>query len=299
MLDVMLSISTAVLSYLAVIFLVDQQAYRPKPYKVIWAIGLFVYGTAGLVQFFGTAGHWTLTEYRIWYLTGAILAAPYLGMGTLYLLGPRKWADRLMLVVGAFSVYAFFRTLTATLTPRTNWLPAGETLPHWFASASNAAVVNVSAHPIMPNDIVFVIIVLNSLGALALVGGAGWSAWKFWHTRQNSSRFLSMILLMIGGLAPTSAGSLTKMGVSSAFYILTFAGALFLCAGYLVSIDVFAMLRVPFTNTILLDRSASILTANASAATGQDTPSTLKNNGSEQDPQIRSKHIVLPSRRRK
>ena len=61
-------------------------------------------------------------------------------------------------------------------------------------------------------------------------------------------------LLVVGGFAPTLAGTLTKTGHPDAFFILTFIGALFLFAGYLVSIDVFAILRVPFTDYVLLDR---------------------------------------------
>ncbi len=271
------SLLTALLCYIAVVFLIDQQLLKPRPYKVAWAIGLFVYGNGGLAQFLGTAGHWTVLDYRLWYLNGAILAAPYLGLGTLYLLAPRKWADRVMAVVVVFTCYAIARVLTTQLVPRTNWLPAGESVSHWLATAPADAVVNAGHYPLMPNDIVLVIIVLNSLGALALVGGAAWSAWRFLRSRANPSRFASMVLLVIGGLAPTSAGSLTKLGISGAFYLLTFVGALFLLAGYLVSIDVFTVFRVPFTDHVLLARggapalAASTVTASTAAASATVT----------------------------
>ncbi len=261
MLDATLSFLTALLCFVAVVFLADQQMVKPRPYKIVWAIGLFVYGVGALAQFFGTAGHWNATEYRFWYLAGAILSAPYLGMGTFYLLGPRKWADRLMTFLGIFTAYAVVRMLTAPLAPqalgagKAAWqLPHGETLAHWFATASNADIVN-GTHPLAPGDIILVIIVLNTLGALALVGGAAWSAWKFYQTRQNPTRLYSMVLLVIGGLAPTMAGTLTKFGFSSAFFVLTFIGSVFLLAGYLVSIDVFTVFRIPFTDHVLLKRT--------------------------------------------
>lgn len=258
--DATLSLLTALLCYVAVVFLIDQQLVKPRPYKIVWAIGLLVYGIGATAQFFGTAFHWNIVDYRFWYLGGAILSAPYLGMGTFYLLGPRKWADRLMIFLGVFSVYAVVRMLTAPLAPqalgrgKAAWaLPAHESLAQWFHTASNNDIISGS-HPLAPGDIIFVIIVLNTLGALALVLGAAWSAWKFYQTRQNPTRLYSMILLVIGGLAPTLAGTMTKFGVPSAFFILTFVGALFLLAGYLVSIDVFSVLRVPFTDRVLLDR---------------------------------------------
>ncbi len=250
------SVMTALLSFIAVIFLLDQYMYKPKAYKIVWAIGLFVYGVAGVAQTFAVYSHWTLLEYRIWFLTGAILSAPYLGMGTFYLLGGKKWAHSLMAIIGVFSVYALYRTLTANLASAP-WLPANETLQQWFTTASFDSVVNTKQFPIMPNDIVIVIIVLNSLGALTLVGGAAWSAWKLFRTHQNSNRFFSMILIVIGGLAPTAAGTLTKFGISGSFYLLTFVGALFLLVGYLVSLDVTAVFRVPFTKKILLNRETA------------------------------------------
>jgi hypothetical protein len=259
MLDATLSLFTALLCFTAVVFLIDQQIVKPRPYKVVWAIGLFVYGVGATAQFFATASHWTTLDYRLWYLSGAILAAPYLGMGTFYLLGPRTWADRLMGFLGIFTVYAVVRMLIVKLAPQglrgqAPWSIAPyHSLDQWFQHAANTDVVT-GTHPLAPPDIIFVIIVLNSLGAGALVLGAAWSAWKFVKTRQNPTRLASMILLMLGGLAPTLAGTMTKLGFASAFFVLTFVGALFLLAGYLVSIDVFAVFRVPFTNKVLVDR---------------------------------------------
>ena len=257
MVNAILSLLTAVLCFVAVVFLVDQQLVKPKPYKVVWAIGLFVYGVGATAQMFGTMGHWTATEYRFWYLAGAILSAPYLGMGTYYLLGPRKWADRVMAGLGIFTAYAVIRMLTVPLVPQAVkgkvWSLHGLTLNQWFHTAASTDIITGS-HPLAPPDIIFVIIVLNTLGAGTLVFGAAWSAWKFYQTRQNPTRLYSMILLVVGGLAPTLAGTMTKLGFPSAFFVLTFVGALFLLAGYLVSIDVFSVLRIPFTDKVLLDR---------------------------------------------
>lgn len=255
--DAFLSFLTAALCFAAVVFLVDQQMVKPKPYKIVWAIGLGVYGLGASAQFFASLGHWTATEYRFWYLAGAILSAPYLGMGTFYLLGPRKWADRVMTGLTVFTAYAVVRMLSVPLQPQAIhgkvWSLGGLTLDQWFHTAPSTAIISGS-HPLAPPDIIFVIILLNTLGAAALVLGAAWSAWKFYQTRQNPTRLASMVLLVVGGLAPTLAGTMTKLGFPNAFFVLTFVGALFLLAGYLVSIDVFSVFRVPFTDRVLLDR---------------------------------------------
>lgn len=280
MFDIMTALLTALLSFTAVVFLIDQNQMKPRPYKTVWAIGLGVYGIAAFAQFCGSLGHWTPLEYRLWYLTGAILAAPYLGMGTVYLLAPRRVADILMIVTGVFTAYAIPRVLTTPLVPRTHWLPAGESVSQWLASAPDQLIVNAGTHSLMPGDIVFVIIIMNSLGALALVGGAGWSAWKFWRTKQGGNRLISMIALAIGGLAPTSAGTLTRLGFSNAFYLLTLIGALFLLIGYLISIDVFTVFRIPFTDIVLrsrrTDTSPILVTAGSAGLAFSAHPRSIK-----------------------
>jgi hypothetical protein len=68
---------------------------------------------------------------------------------------------------------------------------------------------------------------------------------------QLNSRVPSTILIAIGGFIPSLTGSLARFGMTSAFFLGELLGVVFLFAGFLVSIEVFREIRIPFTNVVL------------------------------------------------
>src|SRR5260370_39991531 len=85
----------ALAAFAAAIFLVDQQFHRPRPYKLLWSLGLLFYGIAAAAAFAGAASHWTVAEFKVWYFFGGTVTAVFLGLGSFYLLGPRRGAPAL------------------------------------------------------------------------------------------------------------------------------------------------------------------------------------------------------------
>lgn len=67
------------------------------------------------------------------------------------------------------------------------------------------------------------------------------------------SRVPATILIAIGAFIPTLTDSLNRFGATDLFQIGKFLGVLFLFAGFLVSIEVFREIRVPFTSIRLLN----------------------------------------------
>ena len=61
------------------------------------------------------------------------------------------------------------------------------------------------------------------------------------------SRVPATILIAIGAFIPTITDSLNRFGSTELFQLGKFLGVIFLFAGFLVSIDVFREIRVPFT----------------------------------------------------
>ena len=61
------------------------------------------------------------------------------------------------------------------------------------------------------------------------------------------SRVPATILIAIGALIPAVTDSLNRFGATELFQIGKFLGVIFLFAGFLVSIDVFREIRIPFT----------------------------------------------------
>jgi hypothetical protein len=61
------------------------------------------------------------------------------------------------------------------------------------------------------------------------------------------SRVPATILIAIGAFFPTITDSLTRLGSTELFQLGKFLGVVFLFAGFLVSVEVFREVRIPFT----------------------------------------------------
>lgn len=70
------------------------------------------------------------------------------------------------------------------------------------------------------------------------------------------SRVPATILIALGGLIPAITSGANRFGATSAFFVGELLGVVFLFAGFLVSIEVFREIRVPFTSRVLRTRRA-------------------------------------------
>jgi hypothetical protein len=142
--------------------------------------------------------------------------------GTIRLLTPfLNITGALALVLGAiFSTYMFMpkkRVLPYSLDPNQ---PGDEFLFNLLI-APVAIVVNLVAS--LPGT------------ARALVTG------------KIHSRVPATILIAVGGFIPGITDSLNRFGATDLFQLGKFLGVIFLFAGFLVSIEVFRQIRIPFT----------------------------------------------------
>ena len=67
-------------------------------------------------------------------------------------------------------------------------------------------------------------------------------------TRRVHSRVPATILIAIGAFIPSVTDSLNRFGSTQLFQLGKLLGVVFLFAGFLVSIEVFREIRVPFTS---------------------------------------------------
>ena len=94
------------------------------------------------------------------------------------------------------------------------------------------------------------------------------------------SRVPATILIAIGAFIPTLTDSLNRFGATELFQLGKFLGVVFLFAGFLVSIEVFRDVRIPFTSIRWLsgrhESPAADLIASevAAAARSRATPAT-------------------------
>lgn len=71
-----------------------------------------------------------------------------------------------------------------------------------------------------------------------------------------NSRVPATILIAIGGIIPAITSGLNRFGETSGFFVGELLGVVFLFAGFLVSVEVFREIRVPFTRIVLRSRAA-------------------------------------------
>ena len=74
-------------------------------------------------------------------------------------------------------------------------------------------------------------------------------------TGKLHSRVPATILLAIGGFVPSITSGLSRFGVTQTFFLGELLGVVFLFAGFLVSIEVFREIRIPFTHRVLRART--------------------------------------------
>ena len=74
-----------------------------------------------------------------------------------------------------------------------------------------------------------------------------------------SSRVPATILIAIGAFIPAITSGANRFGSTSAFFVGEFLGIVFLFVGFLVSIEVFSDIRLPFTRIVLLRRDLDVV----------------------------------------
>ena len=337
-LNVVLPLSSSILSFVFFAFLIDQWRERRRPYQLIWAIGMLWYGLSAGTEFLGGAVGWSEPLYRVWYLIGAIWVAGWLGLGTVFLLARTRFGFAFALSIGLAGLFTYLTSvktpypnsgqapevyglvglvlaiaivvLTARRDERWTWLAAGAivggsilSLVMVFAAPLAApgyaldARTHIPVGTLLPGTIRLLTPFFNITGAFALTFGALYSAYVFMPKRRvirydlrrtwNPLRFAvglvavvvnfiasipgavvalfagrlntrvpATILLAIGGFIPAITSGLNRFGATSGFFVGEFLGVLFLFAGFLVSVEVFREIRVPFTHVVLRRRAA-------------------------------------------
>lgn len=195
---------------------------RGGTHLLLWALGLLFYGIGTLSEVILSLA-FNAFVLKIWYLTGAMLTAAWLGMGTVHLLIRKgKVAQVTTWVLAGVSLLAFLLVLIApTLSTRYN-----VTLP---ASEQYKDILTRSGLTI------FLTIILNIYGTLTLVGGAIYSAFLFWRKKILANRMFGNVLIAAGALSPAMGGTLLKAGYTDMLYISEFIGAILMFIGFVMS----------------------------------------------------------------
>jgi len=326
---------TSVLAFLFALMLLDQWLERRQGFQAVWCFGMVCYGLGAGAEAIAAASGWSEPLYRVWYLTGAVWTAGWLGLGTAFLLARTRFGYTyafllllsglvalmirnsptyagagplpLLYLIGAVILALAIGVETYFQNPRWPRFAAGAIVGVTILSlllmvltpplpAPGYALSPTTGQPVgdaMPGYLRLLTPIMNIPGALSLLLGAVFSTYVFMPKRrvlpysldpnQPGDQFLfnlliapvaivvnlvaslpnamrelvagrlhsrvpATILIAFGAFFPTITDSLNRAGSTELFQLGKFLGIVFLFAGFLVSVEVFREIRVPFTS---------------------------------------------------
>ena len=190
-----------------------------RPHSLMWGIGLTFYGLGTLAEAY-LALRWSPTLLRLWYLTGAMLTAAWLGQGTIFLLVRKPHvASSIAIGLAGVSLIAAVAVFSAPVNGAA--FQAGLPLSTQYKDLLTRSGL-----------MILLTILLNIYGTVTLVGGAAWSAWLFWRKHVLANRMLGNILIAVGGLFPASAGTFIRLGWGDWLYASELFGAALMFLGF-------------------------------------------------------------------
>lgn len=200
---------------------------KRKPHHLAWGVGMTLYclGTFSQVVLALT---WSPLFFGLWYWSGAIMVAAWLGQGTVFLLWRKgNIARNIMMALILVGIMTLPWTLFFTPLNSAAWHPGADMTQIYkqVMPPGRGTVRSFSA-------------VMNIWGTIALVGGAIYSSILFRRKHIMRNRMIGNWLIAAGGLMPALAGALILLGDASFKYLGEMIGAILIFAGYLMATTV-------------------------------------------------------------
>lgn len=223
LLNTYLPFVSAVVSYIFAFAVLRRYAVGRRPYSLLWGAGLIFYALGTTMEALNGLLGWNPTLFRVWYFSGAMMTAAWLGQGTVYLLA-RRWAAHLLMgLLLLVSIVGLILILQAELDP--SKAEAGQLSGQVIVGPTLGGVQTPLPRLITP--------ITNIYGTVALVGGAIYSAWIFWRKRVLQNRVIGNILIAVGALSPAWGGTLARLGQPAYLYASELVGAILMFSGFL------------------------------------------------------------------
>jgi hypothetical protein len=232
-----LSVITTLVTGVFALLVLRRWAERRKPHLLAWGIGLTLYalGTLSQVILYFV---WSPFFFGLWYWSGALMVAAWLGQGTVYLLVRRgNIARNLNVALVLVAVMTLPWTIFLTPFDETAWHPGADMTEIYRTEAD--ADGNVTIKGIMPLEsrgtVRFFSPIMNIWGTIALVGGALYSARLFRRKQILRNRMIGNWLIAIGGILPAFGGLLIRLGDPSFKYLGEMLGAIIIFIGFMLA----------------------------------------------------------------
>lgn len=208
-----------VVAFAFALILLRQYIARRRMYQLVWTVSLCLGGIAGLAFLLFLADGRNEAFFKLYYIAGALLMAAYLGLGAVYLHLPRRVADITALALLAFSLEGTVLIVTSPIS----------------RAALHASNIEAGTSLVGGQAVGFIAL-LNTFGAVAVVAGAIYSAWRLWRGQGPVRLFAANVLIAAGTILASLAGSLARLtGNGSYFWLLLALGFVVLFAGFLLT----------------------------------------------------------------
>jgi hypothetical protein len=202
-----------------------QYMRKHRLYQLYWSIALSMaflatlfYVCMILVQPTSTFG---VVLFRLYYVLGAALMPCWLGLGSIALVNKPRVAQRYCSTLIFLSVVAFIFIASAGIDMQQLSKISG---------TPGAGILQPQVAPWL-----FAIIILNSLGVLAVVGVAVYSGWKLLARQGSSSLLWGNVLILGGDLINAAAGSSARLGIENIFWLVMSVGWIVFFFGVLLA----------------------------------------------------------------
>lgn len=178
-------------------------------FESVWGVALLMFAVASGALALGVLDGWSTAEFRAYWLFGAVLNVPYLGLGEVYLLARRRWIGHVaLLVVLAATGYAAGEIRTAPLD-------RGVLVSETFFTGREVLGEDAPARVLA--------MIYSYVGTAVLVLGILWSALGMRGRPDLRNRFYGVLLIALGALVVAGGAAFAAAG-SFVGFSLTLAG---------------------------------------------------------------------------
>lgn len=187
---------------------------RKTKYLLWWTIGVLTFGLGTFAESINAVFGWNEINLKYWYIVGALLGGFPLAQGSVYLLMNKKFAD---ITTYIFVSLILFASIFVIMTP--------VNIPSDFSYKLTGSVFAWKwVRYFSP--------LINIYSFIFLVGGAVYSAIKYYRQTNKEARFKGNVYIALGGLLPGIGGSFTRMGYVNVLFVTELTGLLLIFIGY-------------------------------------------------------------------
>ena len=207
-------ILTTLFSVYFVIEIYKHYKERNTPYLLWWTIGVLTFGLGTLAESYHALFGWNEVNLKYWYIVGALLGGFPLAQGSVYLLMP-KWFGHIscVLICSLIIVASYYVIQTPVQIPVGFDYRLTGAVFEWQWVRQFSPLINVYSF-------------------LFLVGGAIYSATKYYGLKDKQTHFKGNILIALGALLPGIGGTFTRMGYVEVLFVTELVGLLLIYGGY-------------------------------------------------------------------